>query len=163
MIEIASRKAGDKRNTNSTLCQRDAAFRQRISDDLLKVPTDSPDKPLIYAVDDAPYLVQLYSAVLRPAGFILKTFTDRADALATLRTDECKPTLLITDFHGVSMSVEEFMSRCRVIHPSLKILMVTGFDKTALRFCRERPDQFLQKPFALDELQRRVRAVMSLP
>src|SRR5580765_1684918 len=66
----------------------------------------------IYAVDDAPCLTKLYAALLEAPGYILRTFNDRAEALAALKADRNKPDLLITDYRGLSISVNQFMYQC---------------------------------------------------
>jgi DNA-binding response OmpR family regulator len=101
---------------------------------------------LIYAVDDVIWLTELYTLVLEAA------------ALEASRT---KPDLLITDDLGHAMPVEEFMQHCRVVHPTLRILMASGYSSTRVRFSRARPDRFLPKPFTLEELQREVTAALT--
>ncbi len=91
------------------------------------------------------------------------TFDDRADALAALQTDEQKPVLLITDYLGLSMPADQFMHACRVLHPSLRILMVSGMNETEMRLFRTRPDRFIEKPFTPEELLEQVKAVLEEP
>lgn len=117
--------------------------------------------PLIYAVDDVIWLTELYTLVLEAAGCRVKAFNDRAEALAALEASRTKPDLLITDDLGHAMPVEEFMQHCRVVHPTLRILMASGYSSTRVRFSRARPDRFLPKPFTLEELQREVTAALT--
>jgi CheY-like chemotaxis protein len=116
---------------------------------------------LIYAVDDVLWLTELYSLVLEAAGCRVEAFNDRAEALAALEAGRTKPDLLITDDLGHAMPVEQFMQRCRVVHPALRILMASGYSPTRARFSQARPDRFLQKPFTLDELRREVAAALT--
>jgi DNA-binding NtrC family response regulator len=116
---------------------------------------------LIYAVDDVIWLTELYTLVLEAAGCRVKAFNDRAEALAALEAGRTKPDLLITDDLGHAMPVEEFMQHCRVVHPTLRILMASGYSSTRVRFSRARPDRFLPKPFTLEELQREVTAALT--
>jgi len=101
------------------------------------------ESPLIYAVDDVPELTGLYNALLEASGYRVRTFNDRAEVVAALR----KPELLITDCLGHSMPVERFMCHCLDVHPTLRVLMVSGFSKTDGEIRRARPDRFIQKPF----------------
>ena len=115
----------------------------------------------IYAVDDAPCLTKLYAALLEATGYILRTFNDRAEALAALKADRKKPDLLITDYRGLSMSVDQFMHQCLVVHPALRILMASGYSQTDLRFSQAIPDRFIQKPFTAEVLLQEVRAALA--
>jgi len=91
----------------------------------------------------------------------VRTFNDRAEVVATLRTDRRKPDLLITDFFGHSMPVERFMCHCLDVHPTLRVLMVSGFSQTDTEITRARPDRFIQKPFTPEEFRREVSAALA--
>src|ERR1700761_1468562 len=65
----------------------------------------TPDARLIYAVDDMRCLTDLYTLVLEAAGYFVKAFNDRAEALAALKLDIEKPDLLITDYRNTSVPV----------------------------------------------------------
>ena len=116
---------------------------------------------MIYAVDDLPGLTDLYRLVLEEAGYAVRTFNNRLEALAALRTERKKPDLLIMDYLGHSMTADRFIQRCRVLHPPLRVLLASGVDRTAW-FSKAQPDRFFQKPFTIEELRREVRAVLSL-
>ncbi len=116
----------------------------------------------IYAVDDTPRLTELYASLLEGTGYRVKTFNDRADALAALRADDPKPDLLITDYLGLSMPADQFMHACRMLHPSLRILMVSGINQTEMRLFRAQPDRFIEKPFTPDELLQHVKAILAV-
>jgi CheY-like chemotaxis protein len=118
------------------------------------------EAPLIYAVDDVPDLTELYITLLEANGYSVRAFNDRAEALSALKADRTKPDLLITDCAGPSMPVDRFMQRCLVVHPTLRILMASGFSRTDVRLSQARPDRFIQKPFTAAEFLRRVRAVL---
>jgi len=116
--------------------------------------------PFIYVVDDTPELTELYAAVLKAAGYCVRTFNDRAEALTALKADRAKPDLLITDYLGLSIPVDRFISRCLVVNPTLRVLMASGFNQTEARVFSVHPDRFIQKPFTLDELRQEVRAAL---
>ena len=119
------------------------------------------ESPLIYAVDDVPELTKLYTALLEASGYRVRTFNDRAEVVAALRMDRRKPELLITDCLGHSMPVERFMGHCLDVHPTLRVLMASSFNKTDAEIMRERPDRFIQKPFTPEEFQREVSAALA--
>lgn len=115
----------------------------------------------IYAVDDLSRLTELYTTLLESAGYAVRTFNHRAKALAALQAERHRPALLITNYLGLSMPVNQFIHACRLIHPSLRILMASGFEQSEVRFSRIRPDGFIQKPFTPKEFQQAVEAVLA--
>ena len=112
-------------------------------------------------VDDAPFLTELYARLLEPSGYAVTSFNDRVDALAALNADWKKPDLLITDYLGPSMPVDQFLHQCLVIYPALRILMISGLSRAHIHFSQVKPDRFIQKPFGRDELQREVEAILA--
>jgi DNA-binding NtrC family response regulator len=121
----------------------------------------APASASIYVVDDAPFLTELYARLLEPSGYTVTSFNDRVDALAALNADWNKPDLLITDYLGPSMPVDQFLHQCLVIHPALRILMISGLSRAHIHFSQAKPDRFIQKPFGRDELQREVEAILA--
>jgi len=116
---------------------------------------------LIYVVDDQDGVGELYALFLQASGYTVRTFTDRVKALAALKKDKVKPALMITDYLGVSMPIHGFIQQCREVHPTLRILMASGFSKPNLGFTRLLSDRFIQKPFTPDELQQEVHAALA--
>lgn len=119
------------------------------------------DCSLIYIVDDEPRLTDLYSIILEGIGYGVRAFNSRVDALASLKGERKKPDLLIMDYLGHAMSVDQFMQRCLLAHPALRILMATGFSQVDAKFSHIAPDRFLQKPFTAEEFLREVKAALA--
>ena len=115
---------------------------------------------MIYVVDDAACLTRLYLMLLEGAGYVVRAFNDRAEALAVLNTVERKPELLITDYSGHSMPFEQFLHQCFTIHPTLRVLMASGLSETDVRLARVRPHRYIRKPFTPDEFRREIRAAL---
>ena len=113
---------------------------------------------MIYVVDDAPELTELYTVILEETGYIVKAFNDRAKAL---KAEKATPDLLITDCAGNSMSVDRFLVCCLGIRPTLRVLMASGYNQTDVRFFKARPERFIQKPFTAEEFLRRVRVTLT--
>ena len=116
---------------------------------------------LIYVVDDQDGVGELYAIFLQANGYTVRTFTDRATALATLVKEKTKPALLITDYLGLSMPIEGFIKKCRAAHPALRVLMASGCHRPDVNFASPLPDRFIQKPFTPDELQQEVDAALA--
>ena len=121
--------------------------------------SQTPESPLIYAVDDLPCLTELYAAVLEAVGHSVRIFTNRNAAVAALKTE--KPALLITDFRNPSMPTDRFLQECVATHPDLRILMATGFGHQHAWFSSVTPDRFIQKPFTPEDLLREVSAALT--
>ena len=113
----------------------------------------------VYVVDDDEGLTELCSIILEAAGYDVKTFNDRAVALAALKAESNLPDLLITDYRGRSMLVDQFMQECLAAHPALRILMASGFNQADAGL-RIRPKRFIRKPFTTKELLREVQATL---
>ena len=114
----------------------------------------------IYAVDELPRLTELYTSLLHTMGHVVRAFNHRAKALVALKADR-RPALLITNYLGYSMPIDNFIEACRSVHPSLQILMVSGFDQSAMVFSRARPDRFIQKPFTPEQFHTEVAAALA--
>ena len=59
------------------------------------------------------------------------------------------------------MPVDQFLDQCLVIYPALRILMISGLAGAHIHFSQVKPYWFIQKPFARDELQREVEAILA--
>jgi len=129
--------------------------------DAVEPPRASVERPSIYAIDDTPGLTDLYKAVLEPEGYSLRTFHQRARALAALGATEKSPDLLITDFIGLSMPAHQFIQACRAIYPELRILMASGLSPSSMHFSRGKPDWFLPKPFTPEQLLHAVKLALA--
>ena len=127
----------------------------------LSLFSDNSMPPLIYVVDDNQDITDLYTTVLQTAGFFVRPFNERAEALASLQAESIKPQLLITDYQGGTIPVERFIGHCLAVDPALRILIASGFHESETRFSFIRPNHFLRKPFTPDEFLREVRTVLA--
>lgn len=123
---------------------------------------DDEDCCLIYAVDDEPGVLDLYTILLEAHNYVVRTFDNRIHALAELKGGRRKPDLLIMDYFGHAMSVDGFMQQCLLANPGLRILVASGFSQLDARFTYVRPDRFIQKPFTSDEFLQEVKAALAV-
>jgi CheY-like chemotaxis protein len=105
----------------------------------------------------------LASEVLGQLGYATLEAEDGKAGLATLNTD--RPIdLLITDV-GLpgGMNGRQVADAARAVRPDLKVLFVTGYAENAvLSHGHLDPGMhILTKPFAMDELARRVKAILT--
>ena len=117
----------------------------------------------ILIVDDEPTVRMLASEVLGQLGYATMEAEDGKAGLATLNTD--RPIdLLITDV-GLpgGMNGRQVADAARAVRPDLKVLFVTGYAENAvLSPGHLAPGMHrLTTPFAMDELARRVKAILT--
>lgn len=128
------------------------------------VPTGAKSKarPVVFAVDDEPMLLELASMILEPLGYQVLTFRDPVSALRAYSLADPLPVLIITDFAMHEMHGLDLIRDCRRIHPDQMILMVSGtVDATVYRDSPHKPDGFLAKPYSSDELTTHVNKLLS--
>ena len=119
-------------------------------------------RPAVFAVDDDESLAELYAIVLGAAGYCVDVFTDRREALAAFKARAKRPDVLITDYRGRSMSADRFIRECLSVHPSLRILMASGFPEAEADPLCLGPARFIGKPFTPQELLQEVRATLTM-
>jgi CheY-like chemotaxis protein len=110
-------------------------------------------RPLVFAVDDEPMLLELVATVLEPLGCRVKTFRDPAEAVRAFSLADPRPELIITDFAMHAMNGLDLIRDCRRIQPHQKILMVSGTVDEAIYYdSPHKPNQFLAKPYPAAQL-----------
>ena len=119
-------------------------------------------KPLVFAVDDEPMLLELATLILEPLGFQVKSFRDPTSAVRAFSLANPLPVLIITDFAMHEMNGLDLIRDCRRIHPEQKILMVSGtVDETVYYDSPHKPDAFLAKPYTTEELTEEVNKLLA--
>ncbi len=113
----------------------------------------SDPRPLIFAVDDEPMLLELATLILQPQGFRVETFRDPLAAVRAFSLANPLPALIVTDFAMHRMNGLDLIRDCRLIHPEQKILMVSGtVNESVYLNSPHKPDAFLPKPYSATEL-----------
>ena len=119
-------------------------------------------RPLVFAVDDEPMLLELVAMVLEPLGLRVQTFRDPATAVRAFALAQPRPELIITDFAMHSMNGLDLIRDCRRLQPEQKILMVSGtVDETIYYDSPHKPDHFLAKPYPAAQLADIVMALLA--
>ncbi|MBX5490254.1 MAG: response regulator transcription factor [Chloroflexi bacterium] len=115
--------------------------------------------PDVLVIDDDPKITSLLRRALRAEGYDVRTAQDGAEGLARAR--ERQPDLVVLDWLMPGMDGLEVCRRLRE-QSDVPILMLTARDETAdrVRGLDSGADDYLVKPFALDELLARVRALL---
>ena len=131
------------------------------------VPTEAPVTVLdhgarqrLLVVDDEPNIVELLSTSLRFAGFDVATAMNGHEALETARTF-C-PDLLVLDVMMPDISGFGVVRRLRASGSTVPVVFLTARDGTEDRISGLTlgGDDYVTKPFSLDEVVARIRAVL---
>jgi CheY-like chemotaxis protein len=113
-------------------------------------------------VEDEDGLRTLVTRILRRAGYTVLTAANGVEALQLCEAREVPPDLVLSDIVMPRMGGHRLAERLAAIHPKLKLLFMSGYaDDEAARYgVLERGAPFLAKPFAADDLIRKVREVL---
>src|SRR5688572_18234494 len=123
-------------------------------------PTED-SRPLVFAVDDEPMLLELASLILTPLGFHVRTFRDPDSAVRAFAEQRPPPVLILTDYAMHHLNGLDLIRECRRIHPKQKIIMVSGtVDESIYRNVPDKPNRFLAKPYNAKQLADLVREVL---
>jgi two-component system KDP operon response regulator KdpE len=115
------------------------------------------DKPRILVVDDEPQLTRVLRTGLTSRGYDVRV---AADGLAGFETfTDWRPDLVITDLAMPVMDGLELCRRLRAISQvPIIVLSAKGEEKTKVEALDLGADDYVTKPFGIDELLARVRA-----
>ena len=115
------------------------------------------DKPRILVVDDEPQLTRVLRTGLTSRGYDVRA---AADGLAGFETfTDWRPDLVITDLAMPVMDGLELCRRLRAISQvPIIVLSAKGEEKTKVEALDLGADDYVTKPFGIDELLARVRA-----
>ncbi len=117
-------------------------------------------RPRLLVVEDDPNIVELLSASLRFAGFEVTAATNGADAVNASRT--ARPDLVVLDVMLPDLDGFEVIRRMREGGVRTPVVFLTARDATddKIRGLTLGGDDYVTKPFSLEELTARIRAVL---
>jgi len=117
----------------------------------------TPDRPRILVVDDEPQITRVLRASLGMHGYEIRVANDGKTGLDAL--DEWKPDLVITDLSMPKMTgielCENIRNRSQV---PIIVLSVRGEDNSKIEALDKGADDYVTKPFSINELLARIRA-----
>jgi CheY-like chemotaxis protein len=116
----------------------------------------------VLLVEDEPQVRDLVLAVLKARGYRVLCADSGAEAMHLEQDHPNRIHLLITDVVMPGMSGRELAEHLLSLRPELKVLFISGYtDDAVLRHGVTAPGSaFLQKPFALEDLLQRTRALL---
>jgi PAS domain S-box-containing protein len=129
----------------------------------IRVATLPPVSGTILLVEDEPSLRDLISDYLLSLGFKIIAAENGYDGLAKAKTHVGAIHLVITDVVMPGMGGRELADCLRTSHPVTPVLFMSGYTDDALvhRAVSERHDHYIEKPFELNSLARKVREVLA--
>jgi CheY-like chemotaxis protein len=137
----------------------------------LQPSQESPEEPgpvphevsgTILLVEDDPQVREVARRALERAGYTVLTAGDAETAIAATDRHPGEIQLLITDVVLPRVNGRELAARLAIHRPAIKVLYVSGTtDGVIARHKMLEPGiEFLEKPFALDSLLRKVRRIL---
>jgi len=125
-------------------------------------PRDTRGREALLLVEDDGAIRALAESFLSGLGYEVHSFANGNDALAALDALPGSIALLISDMVMPGMGGKAFADQCRQRRVRLKVLFTSGYTEDAAlqRGVLDHSIDFLSKPYALDELARRVREVL---
>lgn len=114
----------------------------------------------LLVVEDDPNILELLSASLRFAGFDITTASSGMDAVSTAR--EHRPDLIVLDIMLPDFDGFEVVRKLRDSGARTPVVFLTARDATddKIRGLTLGGDDYVTKPFSLEELTARIRAVL---
>ena len=140
----------------------------RLEPEAAEAVEDAPDtdalrgSETVLVADDEDGVRDLLRKVLTEFGYTVLTARHGRDALMVAGDRSDAIDLLVTDVVMPEMSGRELAETLRARQPDLKVLYISGYtdDEVVQRGVSGREVPFLRKPFASEELVRRVREVL---
>jgi two-component system OmpR family response regulator len=121
---------------------------------------DGPGANRVLVVDDEPNMVEVVTMALRFQGFEVDTAGTGREALAAVR--RFKPHLMVLDVMLPDMEGFEVASRLGAQRAGVPIIFLTARDATEdkVRGLTGGGDDYMTKPFSLEELVARIRTIL---
>src|ERR1700689_625286 len=124
------------------------------------MPNDQSPKVLV--VDDEPEVRKLVAAMLVRNGYRVVSADSGENAIRLFKNNP-DTDLLLTDVVAPGMSGPMIADQIASLKPDIKVLFMSGYDGTQVvqRYVIEKGYSLLTKPFTMEQLESKVRAVLS--
>jgi two-component system KDP operon response regulator KdpE len=117
------------------------------------------EKQRILIVDDEPQITRVLRTSLTSHGYDVRSAADGESALETF--GDWRPDLVITDLSMPNLNGIELCRRLRKLSTvPIVVLSVKGEEKTKVEALDAGADDYVTKPFGMDELLARIRAAL---
>ncbi len=117
----------------------------------------------LLVVDDEPVVRQLVQEALGQYGYEVLTASDGNSALQIFKRNPGRFSLVLLDLNMPGMNGQETFLEFQRINPNVKVLISSGYNESeSLKlFEGQRIAGFIQKPYGIDDLARKVKAAKS--
>jgi CheY-like chemotaxis protein len=117
----------------------------------------------LLVVEDAPMILRLVRDFLQKLGYRVISASDGAEALEVAAKADTPVDLLLTDVVMPKIGGKELAARLKETHPRVKVLYMSGYAENAIAHQGVLPQglNFIEKPYSLSDLARRVREVLN--
>jgi two-component system KDP operon response regulator KdpE len=113
----------------------------------------------VLVVDDEPQITRVLKTVLSSQGYQVRTAAEGEAALSSFK--DWSPELVITDLYMPHMDGVELCRRIRAMSTvPIIVLSVRGEERSKVEALDSGADDYVTKPFGIDELMARVRAAL---
>jgi DNA-binding NtrC family response regulator len=119
----------------------------------------SNDTHILLVDDEAATRLAIYK-MLADAGFQVREAADAQEALEILQTNRTAFDLMITDLMLPQMKGLDLAGEAQRLQPDLKVLYITGNDRTVMAASLQASHALLLKPFLKEEIVRVVRKLL---
>jgi two-component system KDP operon response regulator KdpE len=124
-----------------------------------KIFNEMNSKPRILIVDDEPQIARVLRAGLKAHGYETRAAADGIAGIEAI--GDWNPDLVITDLAMPNMGGLELCRKLRVFSQTpIIVLSVRGEERTKVEALDAGADDYVTKPFGIDELLARVRALL---
>jgi DNA-binding response OmpR family regulator len=107
-------------------------------------------------VDDDPKVRSSIRRLLEKLGYQVTEASDADAALTMIASSEIPTDLVLTDIVLQGMSGRELAVRLSIEHPTVRLLLMSGYSADTMRLKEGEVAKFLHKPISLELLEERV-------
>lgn len=116
----------------------------------------------ILVVDDDVHVRMMLEAILESEGYSVVLAQSGPEALAMMKEEQ--PSLVLLDYMMPGMNGLDVLREIKKTHGQTKVIIVTGHgnEKLSIEMLKSGAADYIQKPFAMDQLLSSIKRVLSV-
>jgi len=136
--------------------EKPAEIAQKVPQEVLK------GNETILLIDDEEMIVEVSREILETLGYRVLSAGSGAEAVEIYREKKDEIDLVILDMIIPEMGGERIFEELKSLNPGVRVILSSGYslDGQAVRIMEQGCDDFIQKPFSMRELSKKVRDVL---